>query len=269
METEKAFEYVTGKVEKALVSDGYMRQSVDSQNDKELTALFTNEDAAYNIIYYKEKMRMVLRHCAMDGGEPDNKWKSVATWLFDSEVDTEREADSIAQDFIETIQGPKQQAIIQSQKKKKKDNNGNVDSLFFANRMVNFFPSLKDDIAYEKLHYVPFRGVTFAKEKILPLFTEFVNNEGGNTIGKLSQSLNDIYDMGDLDVKGIISFVLLNSVEDTVKREQLLVNFSDSNKRIITASYSLRGKRIKPEKPKKKRSGMFAEALQAQREQQG
>lgn len=269
METEKAFEYVAEKLDKALLTDGYTRQSVGSQNSNELTALFTGEDAAYNIIYYREKMRMVLRHCEMDGGEPDNKWKSVATWLFDPSVDTEREADSIAQDFIETIQGPKQQAIIQTQKKKKKDNNGNVDPLFFANRMVNFFPSLKDDIAYEKLHYVPFRGVTFAREKILPLFTEFVKNEGANTLGKLSQSLNDIYDMGDLDVKGIISYVLLNSVEDADKREQLLVNFSDSNKKIIVATYTLRGKKIKPEKPKKKRSGMFAEALQAQQEQHG
>ncbi len=269
MEIESAFEYVAEKVDKALLNDGYKRQSVNSQSDDELMALFTGEDAAYNIIYYKDKMRMVLRHCAMDGGEPDNKWKSVATWLFDPAVDTEKEADSIAQDFVETIQGPQQQAIIQTQKKKKKDNNGNVDSLFFANRMVNFFPSLKDDISYEKLHYVPFRGVTFAREKILPLFTEFVENEGANTIGKLSQSLNDIYDMGDLDVKGIISYVLLNSVEDKGKREQLLVNFSEPNKKIIAAAYSLRGKKIKPEKQKKKRSGMFAKALEAQQEQQG
>lgn len=268
MEIQNAFEYVAGKIENALEGQGYKRQNVDSQNNKEMTALFTSEDTAYNIVYYKEKMRMVLRICTMDGGEPDNKWKSVATWLFDPSVDTEKEAESIAQDFIETINGPKQQAIVQTQKKKKKDNNGNVDSLFFANRMVNYFPTLKDEIAYEKLHYSPFRGVTFAKEKILPLFTEFVENEGANTLGKLSQSLNDIYDMGDLDVKGIISYILLNSVESPEKREQLLVNFSASNKKIMVAAYSLRGKKIKPEKPKKKRSGMFAEALQAQQENQ-
>lgn len=267
MEIKNAFEYVSGKVEKVLTDKGYKRQNVASQNSKEITALFTGEDAAYNIVYYMDKMRMVLRACAMEGGEPDNKWKSVATWLFDPAVDTEKEADSIAQDFIETIQGPKQMAAIQTHKKKKKDNDGNVDSLFFANRMVNFFPSLKDDIAYEKLHYIPFRGITFSKEKILPLFTEFVANESANTIGKLSKSLNDIYEMGDLDVKGIISYVLLNSVDDSEKREQLLSEFTPSNKKIMVAAYTLKGKKIKPEKPKKKKSGMFAEALQAQQEQ--
>lgn len=266
MDIQSAFDLVAGKVDKALFEQGYKRQNVDSQNEKELTALYTSDDTAYNIVYYKSKMRMVLRQCEMNGGEPDNNWKSAATWLFDPEVDTEKEAESIASDFIETIQGPKQQAITQTRKKKKKDNDGNVDSLFLANRMVNYFPSLKDDIAYEKLHYANFRGITFAKEKILPLFTEFVANEGAVTLGKLSQSLNDIYDMGDLDVKGIISYILLNSVEDSNKREQLLVNFTDANKKIIASAYTLRGKKIKPEKPKKKRSGMFMEALEAQQQ---
>ncbi len=264
MEIQSAFELVTGKVEKALSSQNYKRQNVDSSNEGEMTALYTNEDMAYSIIYYKDKMRMVLRQCEMNGGEPDNNWKSVATWLFDPEVDTEKEAESIAADFIETIQGSKQQAIMQTRRKKKKDNDGNVDSLFLANRMVNYFPSLKNDIAHEKLHYASFRGVTFAKEKILPLFTEYVKNEGANNIGKLSQSLNDIYEMGDLDVKGIISYILINSVEDEKKREQLLTNFTDANKKVLVAAYGLRGKKIKPEKPKKKRSGMFMEALESQ-----
>ena len=211
MEIQSAFDLVADKVEKALAEQDYKRQNVDSQNDKEITALYTSEDTAYNIVYYKAKMRMVLRQCEMSGAEPDNNWKSVATWLFDPEVDTEKEADNIASDFIETIQGPKQQAITQTRKKKKKDNDGNVDSLFLANRMVNYFPELKEDIAYEKLHYANFRGITFAKEKILPLFKQYVANEGANNLGKLSKSLNDIYNMGDLDVKGIISYILFNS----------------------------------------------------------
>ena len=146
MEIQNAFDLVADKVEKALAEQDYKRQNVDSQNDKEITALYTSEDTAYNIVYYKAKMRMVLRQCEMSGAEPDNNWKSVATWLFDPEVDTEKEADNIASDFIETIQGPKQQAITQTRKKKKKDNDGNVDSLFLANRMVNYFPELKEDM---------------------------------------------------------------------------------------------------------------------------
>ena len=244
MEIQNAFDLVADKVEKALAEQDYKRQNVDSQNDKEITALYTSEDTAYNIVYYKAKMRMVLRQCEMSGAEADN----------------------IASDFIETIQGPKQQAITQTRKKKKKDNDGNVDSLFLANRMVNYFPELKEDIAYEKLHYANFRGITFAKEKILPLFKKYVENEGANNLEKLSKSLNDIYNMGDLDVKGIISYILFNSIEDEKKREMLLENFTEANKKVIVAAFSLRGKKIKPEKPKKKRSGMFMEALEAKQQ---
>lgn len=132
--------------------------------------------------------------------------------------------------------------------------------------MVNYFPELKEDIAYEKLHYANFRGITFAKEKILPLFKKYVENEGANNLEKLSKSLNDIYNMGDLDVKGIISYILFNSIEDEKKREMLLENFTEANKKVIVAAFSLRGKKIKPEKPKKKRSGMFMEALEAKQQ---
>lgn len=65
MEIQSAFDLVADKVEKALAEQDYKRQNVDSQNDKEITALYTSEDTAYNIVYYKAKMRMVLRQCEM------------------------------------------------------------------------------------------------------------------------------------------------------------------------------------------------------------
>ena len=43
-------------------------------------------------------------------------------------------------------------------------------------------------------------------------------------------------------------------------------NFTEANKKVIVAAFSLRGKKIKPEKPKKKRSGMFMEALEAKQQ---
>ena len=100
----------------------------------------------------------------------------------------------------------------------------------------------------------------------MQLFKKYVENEGANNLEKLSKSLNDIYNMGDLDVKGIISYILFNSIEDEKKREMLLENFTEANKKVIVAAFSLRGKKIKPEKPKKNRSGMFMEALEAKQQ---
>lgn len=264
MQIEKAFEHIASRVGTCLAKQNFERQDISSNNENELLALFLSEDLAYNIIYYKGKMRMVLRLCSVVDGQPDNKWKSVATWLFDPDADSEKEAESIALDFIETIEGPKQTAIAQSQKKKKKENESNVDSLFFANRMVNYFPELKDEILYEKTHYETFRGITFAQEKILPKFKEFVAQQEGKEMSKFSQFLNDLYENGDLDVKGIISYILINSIEDKAQREKLFENFSDQNIKILDAAYTLKGKKIKPEKPKKKRVGMYTKALENQ-----
>lgn len=263
MEITKAIEIISTKVETVLLQRGFTKQPVaDSEN--EIAVLYTGE-VAYNIVYYKDKKRIVMRSCSMVADEPDNSWKTIATWLFDPEVDGAREAENIGDDFVEAIKGPKQVAIQQNQRKKKKDNDGNVDSLFFANRMVTYFPELKQEIAYERAHYESFRGVTFAEEKIVPKFKEYVMSSNEKTLTKLSQNLSDFYNAGDLDVKGIITYVLLNSIDDDSKFEAVISEFNQNEKKIAREARKLRGKNIKPEKPKKKKNNYVADTLANQR----
>lgn len=251
MEMTKAFEIMSGKVETELLKRGFQKQPV-ADSDKEITALYTGEDVAYSLVYYTDKKRILLRSCSMIENEPDNNWKTTATWLFDPDVDGVKDAENIGDDFVETIKGPKQIAVQQqSQRKKKKDNDGNVDSLFFANRMVAYFPELKQEIAYEKAHYTAFRGVTFAEEKIVPKFKEYVASANEKALTKLSKNISDFYNAGDLDVKGIITYILLNSVDDDNKFEQLISEFRQNEQKIARAARKLRGKNIKPEKVKK------------------
>ena len=117
--------------------------------------------------------------------------------------------------------------------------------------MVTYFPALKDEIAYEKAHYESFRGISFAEEKIAPRFNEMIKDANEKKIEKISQGLAALYTSGDLDTKGIITYILLNSVESDEKFAQLIEAFSDNDKKITKAARKLRGKNIKPEKPKK------------------
>ena len=260
MEISKALDIITGKVDGALLSKGYEKHSVaDTENEK--TVLYTG-DVAYSIVYYFDKKRIVLRSCSVEDGEPDNAWKTVATWLFDEEVDTAREAENIGDDFAETIRGPKQIAVQQKKKPARGDGEQNCDPLFFANRMIAFMPELRDDVAFEKAHYESFRGITFADEKIAPKFREYVQKQGDRNLEKLSQALADLYDAGDLDVKGIITYILLNSIDDDEKYKKLTSTFKKELRKIADASRNLRGKKLKPEKPKKPKKFM-AETLNA------
>ena len=250
MDMNNAFDIIVNRVERPLLSKGYTRESVADSAD-EMTALFVGE-LAYSVVYTSSNNRVVLRSCAVEDGVPDNDWKTLATWLFDPEADGIREAESIGDDFSDTIRGPKQSSAAKKQKKRKKDGEATVDPLFLANRMVTYFPALKDQIAYEKAHYEEFRGITFAEEKIVPAFKEMVKSSGDGKLEKLSEVLANLYNTGDLDTKGIITYDMLNSIDSDDKFMKLISAFQDSDKKIAKAARKLIGKKLKPEKPKKK-----------------
>lgn len=260
MDINQAFDIISAKVEGVLFPRGFQKHGV-ADTDKEKTVLYTGS-VAYSIVYYFDKKRIVLRSCAMQGDEPDNAWKTIATWLYDEETDSAKEAENIGEDFAETIRGPKQIAVQQKKKNKNENGEQSSDPLFFANRMIAYFPELKDEVAYEKAHYTSFRGVTFAEEKIAPKFLDFVSKADEKNLAKFSKNLNDLYDTGDLDVKGIITYILLNSIESDELFEGVISEFPKESQKIARASRRLRGKSIKPEKPKKPKKFM-ADTLNA------
>lgn len=100
LEIKNAFEYIAGKVEAQLAPAGYTRQKVAADDKQEIVALFTSENVAYSVVYYKEKTHMVLRTCTMTEEGPDNEWKTLATWMLDEES-TQKDVESISNDFIE------------------------------------------------------------------------------------------------------------------------------------------------------------------------
>lgn len=254
MDINNSFDIITQRFEKTILAKGYKKEEIEP-SDTELTALYVGQ-LAYSIVYTYDNKRVVLRSCDVIDGEPDNDWKILATWLFDPDTDSNREAESIGEDFSETVRGPKQTAAAQKQKKRKKDSEGNVDPLFLANRMVTYFPTLKDEIAFELAHYEEFRGVTFAEEKIVPKFKEMIEHANETKLEKVSAGLAAIYTSGDLDTKGIITYDMLNSIDNDDKFEQLIAAFTDADKKIARAARKLRGKKIKPEKPQKSRNYM-------------
>ncbi len=78
--------------------------------------------------------------------------------------------------------------------------------------------------------------------------------EADKKIEKISAGLAAIYSAGDLDTKGIITYDMLNAVEDDDKFKKLTAAFSENDKKVTKAARKLRGKNLKPEKPKKSRS---------------
>ena len=213
---QQAFDFIAGRVEEELVKSGYTRQKVSSEDSNELVALFTSETVAYSVVYIKDKQQMVLRSSAMTEEGPDNDWKTLATWLYDDETSDKKDAESIANDFLEGVAGTVAiRRAKQVKQKKKKSDDGTADPKFLAKRFVSFFPELKEEIQNEEDCYYPFRGATFAKEHIAPKAAKFLKNAKGKELQKFAALFNTQYANGDADTRSIITIVILNSLDDT------------------------------------------------------
>ncbi|MEE3474626.1 MAG: hypothetical protein VZQ79_04725 [Ruminococcus sp.] len=92
MEYTKAFDLIAGKVEEELKKSGYTKQKVASENEGDLVALFTSDNIAYSVVYILDRQQMVLRSCTMTDEGPDNEWKTLATWLYDEETSSQKDA---------------------------------------------------------------------------------------------------------------------------------------------------------------------------------
>ncbi len=188
----------------------------------------------------------------------------VSTWLFDEENISKKDIGLIAEDFAESMT-PQLTKRTKTIKKKSSNDESNVTGLFFANRMVNIFPEIKKDIYIEKECYEEFRAVKFSREILLPKINDMLSNKksDNSTIKKLGKLLSDLYSSGTLDVRSIITMVILNHLE-----------CPDALKPFITpelqtawdAAKKYKDKKVKPEKPRKKNS-FISKALEYQREE--
>lgn len=254
---DKEFRIIADKVAKALESQNVVEQKVSNDNSDEKVALFTGESIAYSIVYNFDKKLMSMRSCAMTEEGPDNDWKNMATWMFDPETDGNKEAESIAKDFVDAVSSTNAIKRMKTTKAKKKkgDDEGNADPLFLAKRFVALFPDLKDAIKEENEYYYPFRGVTFTREQIVPRINEYVLKSNKADLEKLGQLLSAQYSNGDADTRSIITIVILNSIEEN-RWDDMNQYLSEELQKCWKGARKFKGKKVKPEKPKKKKKTM-------------
>lgn len=247
---QKAFELVAGKTGEVLDARGYRCTGKPRQEEEGLSSVYVGDANAYEILYRDSQKRFELRSAGVADGVPDGKWKTLSMWLYDPETDTPAQVQSIAEDFLETIQGPRQAAVIRSQKKKKKDEDTN-DPLFFYNRFVGVFPELKAEIADEKAAYGGIRAVAFGREHLLPRLEALcASGTDSDAVSRACSLLSDLYVSGDMNVRSVITIVLLNGLSDTAIAN-LKPGFGEELAKGYKSGAKMRGKRVKPEKQKK------------------
>ena len=258
---KKAFNIV-----ESMLSEHLLKFNFNKKNLEDFSTVFFKDDKVYNLKYLSDKKQFKLLYANNDFNSlKDEDFKEISVWLFDPESDTEKEAKSIACDFVESLNF----SVKKTNNKKSTGSDGQKtnDLMFFINRLATIFPELKDEIRREKESYSSFRGITFCKEKILPLILNlFKGSIQRDKIKKLCTAFNNFYDSGVLDVRASITIVFLNSIEDESSIEIIKGEISKDLNLAWKAALKYKGKNVKPEKIKKRAN--FFEMAQSRLDQQ-
>lgn len=247
---QNAFELIAGKIAEELGPQGFnMIQNGKVESDK--PAVFANETTAYAVIYDRKQKRFELRQAAVENGAIGEEWKSLSLWMFDPENDTMREAESIANDFLETLgTAARKRVIAEKRKKREKGEDRSVDPTFFINRMVTLFPDLKYALQVHKAHYGDLLPVNFMEQAVMPEINALLASGDSSRQEKFFDQLSSSYKNGDLDVKSMITLIILNNIDSAAvaKAEELI---SEELLRAWQFARRMKGKKVKPEKVKK------------------
>ena len=253
---QKAFDLIVNRLDTVLKEQGFQKQKgfVDEVEGK--SVFFLGEHSAYSVLYNEQEMRFELRSTDMTDEGPDtDKWKSISNWLYNPETDTIKDAESIANDFTETLQGDDRRAALRAARRKpQKDKDNNPGPVFFYKRLVQVFPELKDEVAEELAAYEQFRAVTFAKTYVVPKIEAQAKKKDAADTKKLCSLLDDFYKNGDFDVRSIISMVIFNGISEEGRKNLLEHMSPEFQKYYHKAAVRYINKKVKPEKEKRQRA---------------
>lgn len=248
-----AFERIQDGLYEELSTQGFGEPVPLEEEDGSRGVMFATDEVAYGLNYNAVKKQFELRSCVLKTDGTPSEWRSLATWLYDYQTGERSDVESILNDFLDVVRGPKRVALVKERRHKGKDDDRVVDSLFFFNRLINIFPELKDELNNEKIVYGQVRAVTFTKTKVLPrveeLFTKYPDSEPAKRFCSL---LDDMYKNGDLSLQGIITHSIMNSLPDDLFNT-IRDGLGDELQKALKFSRRLKGKKIKPEKRKKQK----------------
>jgi hypothetical protein len=147
-----------------------------------------------------------------------------------------------------------------------------VDSL--ANRFGTLYPEMKELIKQNIADYGEFLPETFFVEYGTPKVLEVMRSGNEQDIKKLFKMLNEVYEDGTNEVQDIIGVTILGEMKDDKElmavADEYMIDYMagpvhEINK--LTKKNSSLTKKLKnppPYKPKKKKTGILQNALQAQ-----
>ena len=249
----KALSVIEKKLDVLLKSRGFTKKNLSN-----LSIGFASKDISYVIEFSDNKIRLI------NESSRDSQSKSeinetgeggivLSEWFFDPLSSTEKDAESIANDFVEVLTGKGDGSTNIRQNKKGKSKTENSSIHFFLNRLITIFPELKPKVTVEKDTYSKFRYTTFIRDEFVPLFLDLVNtcDKKSEKLKKTINVLNNFYDNSDMSVRSIITIIILNSIDENSDAYLKIDGLLKNDLRVaFTCARKYKNKKVKPEKLK-------------------
>ncbi len=187
-----------------------MKELLNENGFKSVEGGFANSDLRVSVEYSEEKQTysLMLAKSNEDGSfaEPEN----VNSWLFD-DSQTAKDAESVGIDFANSLKkalGIKHTRVTNAIDLPTVNKSGVMDISGFTKKMLDVFPTLKEEYKNHIAEYGCFLYLNFFGEKLVPLLTELFESGSKKQIKKLYDVLGDTYVKGDKETVNVMIAVL-------------------------------------------------------------
>ena len=172
---------------------------------------FKNDKRKIKIAYNEERQMYVLS-AADTGEEGDGEFKEIDAWLFDDSQNA-KDAAAVGVDFTAALRKNmgiriKRTADGSNVELPSFSKGGSVTVTGFAKKMLDFFPTLKDEYKNHIAANGNFLYLNFFGEHLVPNIKQVMLTGNKKQIKKLYDILEDMYVKGDRDTVNAIVAVL-------------------------------------------------------------
>lgn len=193
---------------------------------KETDGIYKNDKKAVAIEYNVDRQMYVLKTADID--EDGNFELSEANaWLFD-DSQTAKDACAVGIDFVSTLKSElgikrtrSSTAVSVDLPTASKDGSYNITA--FTKKMLDVFPSLKEEYKVHVAHYGNFLYLNFFGEKLVPQIKAILLENNKKSVKKLFDVLENGYLQGDHDTVNVIVAVVAAACanDDTAKANMI------------------------------------------------
>lgn len=218
------FKNVLGGLEESLSKFGFENISHDgqkfSENANEVTALYSGENGAIKISYADEKLAV---YYTQDSENAENADKRIANSLLSEDANA-KEVSFITREFEEIINGKFGKKTLPQKKPSAKKpqtvskaavkNGSSYDPSTLASKLCLVFPELRESYRANIATYGDFLAEEFFVNYGTPVIIDAIKKNHPQTMKKLFQVLNEIYEDGTNDTQSLIAVTILGELNN-------------------------------------------------------